>query len=301
MKRKPAFTLVELLVVIGIIAVLIGILLPALNKARSAAKQTVCLSNLRQMGNAWNLYLTDSRGRLPHYIWSKSNVPSSITGSRLEEVIWHGYWLGILSDYKVQPGNVICPEATDPIEFDVNGSRGFGTAKNAWSGQWQKSKPVGIRLDGTVVNNTNDVSKRGYRVGSYGFNRGVTVEAVKFGPTPPKDPVTGKYITTTLSVSVLRPVAEVPLFFDSTWIDVISMTNGSPDSPAPAPPDLWGARAAGAGSGKDHWRFLIARHGRGINVCMADGSARWVPLADTFKLKWWEHWTQYSLTNLPQK
>lgn len=60
-----AFTLVELLVVIGIIAVLIGILLPALSRAREAANVVVCGANLRSMGQALSLYVTESNGWLP--------------------------------------------------------------------------------------------------------------------------------------------------------------------------------------------------------------------------------------------
>ena len=62
---RAGFTLVELLVVIGIISVLISILLPSLNKARSTARKIACQSNLRQMGLATTFYTNDNKGFFP--------------------------------------------------------------------------------------------------------------------------------------------------------------------------------------------------------------------------------------------
>jgi len=65
MSAAKAFTLVELLVVIGIIAVLVGVLLPVLGSARKSADKAKCLASLQQLGNAFKLYQVDYKGAWP--------------------------------------------------------------------------------------------------------------------------------------------------------------------------------------------------------------------------------------------
>jgi prepilin-type N-terminal cleavage/methylation domain-containing protein len=95
-RHRRAFTLVELLVVIGIIATLISLLLPALNRAREQAYLIACQSNLRDMGQALSIYEAETKGYLPWGCidagenWESGPPPSN-------EISW--FWMFTLSQY----------------------------------------------------------------------------------------------------------------------------------------------------------------------------------------------------------
>ena len=91
LRHRHAFTLVELLVVIGIIAVLIGVLLPALNKARQSATNLKCMANLRSIGQAINM----SRTKVEN--WTPTPEQGEHTDSILKEF---GYDAGAIDGFR---------------------------------------------------------------------------------------------------------------------------------------------------------------------------------------------------------
>ena len=115
-RKRTGFTLIELLVVIAIIAILAAILLPALARAKQKGRRDACLSNLKEIGLSFAMYLSDNQSRFP----DRRDLKSSLPGGYLP---WAGSWPAsdprggwaaiVLDDYGAKGSLWSCPAALD--------------------------------------------------------------------------------------------------------------------------------------------------------------------------------------------
>ncbi len=148
--RTFGFTLIELLVAVAVIAVLIGILLPALAKARFAAREVLCLSNHRQLGISWASYLNDYRV-FPYAPSSSASTPSAQLPGLWGGVDWFPPTAPTSIPIRDRPVNpYVASESHLESRLEVfkcpldNGSREFGTGNNpysAWSAVTLSGEP----------------------------------------------------------------------------------------------------------------------------------------------------------------
>lgn len=133
-RLRLAFTLIELLVVVAIIGLLAGLLLPALIRARRLSQQTACLSNLRQIGVSFTLYLDDAKDYFP----DRRDLKSSLPGGYHPWSTWppsdpRGGWAAqVLQPYGASYPVWSCPAAVvSPVGNVLQSAQAVSSATNA--------------------------------------------------------------------------------------------------------------------------------------------------------------------------
>ena len=248
MRNRKAFTLIELLVVISIIALLLAILMPALQRVRKQAQATVCLSNVKEWGLIFRLYADDNEGKLLQ----------SIAGGALSAQ--EAYWIVGTLPYYENKKIRLCP-STKIVRGPTNRSHGGTLA--AW-GPFDPGGSSDWWAD--------------FDTGSYGINEWCACpppEAKTYWGFPTKD--AWRRVDA-------KGASRVPLFLDCVYVDAYPLDTDEPLDFEP-PSYEWN-NGWGDWSFQATRLFCIDRHSGGINGVFLDGSVGKIPLRALWKLKW---------------
>jgi len=166
-RRSKGFTLVELLVVIGIIALLISILLPSLNRARETANRVKCGSNLRQIGQAIMMYANENKGNYPRTKYAAGTNPTKNTGITADDPfnptsgtapsnndVGAALFL-LIRTQDITPEVFVCP-SSNAEKDNYGGAAGANAQLRSNFTDWQKNLSYGMANpypDTNAVNN----------------------------------------------------------------------------------------------------------------------------------------------------